>query len=50
MANDIARQFAHLDPADAGAAVAAHMERFWDARMRAQLREAVDAGDERVDP
>jgi len=37
MGNDIARQFAHLPPADAAEAIAAHIESFWDPRMRRTL-------------
>lgn len=41
MANDIARQFAHLPPDEAAAAVAGHIASFWDPRMRRQLDEEV---------
>jgi formate dehydrogenase subunit delta len=37
MANDIARQFRHLGPEGGSAAVANHITRFWDPRMRRAL-------------
>ena len=37
MVNDIARQFGHLAADDGAAAVADHVRRFWDPRMRARL-------------
>jgi formate dehydrogenase subunit delta len=37
MANDIARQFRHLGPDAGSAAVANHITRFWDPRMRGAL-------------
>jgi formate dehydrogenase subunit delta len=37
MANDIARQFRHLGPEAGSAAVANHITRFWDPRMRRTL-------------
>ncbi|MGD9962056.1 formate dehydrogenase subunit delta [Nocardioides sp.] len=42
MANDIARQFAHLPEPDAAAAVAAHLEMFWEPRMRRELQAEVE--------
>jgi formate dehydrogenase subunit delta len=50
MANDIARQFAHLDHDAAVAAVAAHLASFWEPRMLAHLRAVVDAGSDGLDP
>jgi formate dehydrogenase subunit delta len=50
MGNDIARQFAHLPPAEAAAAVAAHIEAFWDPRMRRGLEALVAAHDDSLDP
>jgi formate dehydrogenase subunit delta len=50
MGNDIARQFAHLPLAEATAAIARHLQTFWDPRMRDALRGAVAAGDDDVDP
>ena len=50
MGNDIARQFAHLPPAEAAEAIARHIETFWDPRMRRTL-EALAAGhDASLDP
>jgi formate dehydrogenase subunit delta len=47
LATEIAAQFRHVPPAEAAALVAAHIRRFWDPRMRAQLREQVaEAGAE----
>ena len=37
MGNDIARQFAHLPADDAADRIAAHLEKFWDPRMRERL-------------
>lgn len=50
MGNDIARQFSQLDPDAAATAIAAHIDRFWDPRMRAVLHALVVAGDENLDP
>jgi formate dehydrogenase subunit delta len=50
MGNDIARQFGHLAAADAAEAVARHIERFWDPRMRRNLEALVAAHDETLDP
>ena len=50
MGNDIARQFAHLPPADAAAAVARHIESFWDPRMRRALEALVAAHADALDP
>ena len=48
--NDIARQFHHLPAAEATAAIAGHVERFWDPRMRARLLTLVDRQVEPLDP
>lgn len=37
MANEIAVQFRHQPPDQAVAAIAGHIRRFWDPRMRADL-------------
>ncbi|MEU6117067.1 formate dehydrogenase subunit delta [Streptomyces sp. NPDC047117] len=37
MANDIARAFRHLPDDQAAEAVASHLRRFWDPRMRTRL-------------
>ena len=50
MANQIARNFATMDPARAADAVADHIASFWDPRMRAQIFELQEKGDERVGP
>lgn len=50
LANDIARQFAHLPPAEAAQAVAAHLHQFWDPRMRADLAREVAHDPDRLDP
>ncbi len=50
MGNDIARQFAHLPEAEAVAAIARHIETFWDPRMRDALRALVASGDDDLDP
>lgn len=50
MANDIAVQF-HLLPARQGAeAVAAHINRFWEPRMRARLLQRIAADPGGLDP
>ncbi|GAA0236297.1 formate dehydrogenase subunit delta [Cryptosporangium japonicum] len=48
LVNDIARQFGHLPDEAAADAVADHVRRFWDPRMRAHLLALADAGD--LDP
>jgi formate dehydrogenase subunit delta len=50
MGNDIARQFTHLPAAEAAEVVAAHIERFWDPRMRRNLEALVAEGDDTLDP
>jgi formate dehydrogenase subunit delta len=50
MANDIARQFAHLEHDKAVSEIVTHVASFWDPRMRAQLHQAVADGDEGLDP
>jgi formate dehydrogenase subunit delta len=50
MGNDIARQFTHLPPAEAAERIAAHIERFWDPRMRVALEALVAEGDDSLDP
>lgn len=42
MINDIARQFRHLPPGEAAEAIASHVRRFWDPRMRARLQALAD--------
>lgn len=50
MGNDIARALHHLPDEEAAEAVATHLTKFWDPRMRRALVERVRAGDPRVDP
>ncbi len=50
MGNDIARQFAHLPPAEAAEVIARHIETFWDPRMRTALEALVAEGDDSLDP
>jgi len=50
LANEIAIQFAHLDPADGAARVAKHMRDFWEPRMLRSLLAYKDAGGEDLDP
>ncbi|SDM06737.1 formate dehydrogenase subunit delta [Streptomyces wuyuanensis] len=50
LANDIAAQFRHRDPAAAAAEIAAHIRAFWDPRMRARLIEDAEAGHGGLDP
>ncbi len=50
MGNDIARQFAHLPAPEAAAAIARHIETFWDPRMRRGLEALVASGDDSLDP
>lgn len=50
LGNDIARQFAHLDDRFAADAIAGHIRKFWDPRMRAELRACVAAGETGIDP
>jgi formate dehydrogenase subunit delta len=50
MGNDIARQFAHLPAAEAAEAIAGHIERFWDPRMRLNLEALAAAHDDSLDP
>lgn len=50
MANDIAAQFRYLGERDGAAQVAAHIAKFWDARMVAELVRLAEAGEEDLDP
>jgi formate dehydrogenase subunit delta len=50
MANDIAWQFHHVPADRAAEAVAGHVGRFWNPRMRTRLVELVDAGADGPDP
>ena len=50
MGADIARQFAHRDHDQAVEEVSAHILKFWDPRMRAELSRSVAAGDDDLEP
>jgi formate dehydrogenase subunit delta len=50
MGNDIARQFTHLPAPEAAQAIAQHIERFWDPRMRRNLEALAAAHDDSLDP
>jgi formate dehydrogenase subunit delta len=50
MANQIALNFRHVPDDRAAEAIAAHIGRFWDPRMRAKLLGLVNAGAEGLDP
>jgi formate dehydrogenase subunit delta len=50
MANDIAANLRHLPGEEAAKAVAGHIDRFWDPRMRSRLHAFVDAGADGLDP
>jgi formate dehydrogenase subunit delta len=50
MANQIARFFAHQGPDRAAEAIADHLRKFWDPRMRAALRAHLDAGGDGLEP
>ncbi|MFE1292527.1 formate dehydrogenase subunit delta [Streptomyces sp. NPDC058751] len=50
MANDIAVNLGHLPEESAAEAVAAHIGRFWDPRMRSRLLAHTDEGAEGLHP
>jgi formate dehydrogenase subunit delta len=50
MANDIARNLGHLPGEEAAQAIAGHIGKFWDPRMRSRLYDFADAGADRLDP
>ncbi|MFD7445401.1 formate dehydrogenase subunit delta [Streptomyces sp. NPDC059909] len=50
MANDIAANLGHLPGDRAAEAVAGHIGRFWDPRMRTRLFDFVDAGADGLNP
>jgi len=50
MVNDIARQLGYLPAEEAAEAIAGHVRRFWDPRMRARLFALVDDGADGLDP
>jgi formate dehydrogenase subunit delta len=50
MANQIGRFFAHQGPDRAAEAIADHLRKFWDPRMRAALRAHLAQGGAGLDP
>lgn len=50
MANDIAANLRHLPGEQAAEAIAGHISRFWDPRMRNRLYTFADAGADGLDP
>ncbi len=50
MANQIGTFFAHMPPETAQAAIAEHLRKFWDPRMRAQLVASVASGEAGLQP
>ena len=50
LGNDIARAFRHLPEDEAATAVATHVKKFWDPRMRRAITERVREGHPDVDP
>ena len=50
MGHDITRQFSHLSHDEAVKEVSAHILKFWEPRMRAELRRCVAAGDHDLEP
>ncbi|MFI5660320.1 formate dehydrogenase subunit delta [Streptomyces sp. NPDC051684] len=50
MANDIAANQGHLPGAAAAEAIAGHLTKFWDPRMRERLYALVDDGADGLDP
>ncbi|MEI2764651.1 MAG: formate dehydrogenase subunit delta [Dermatophilaceae bacterium] len=50
LANDIARQFAHLPAAEAAEHVATHLTKFWERRMLTDLVMRTRAGEDELDP
>lgn len=50
LANDIAAQFAYQPPAAGAQAVAAHIRKFWEPSMRADLVAVASTPDDGLDP
>ncbi|MEU6092831.1 formate dehydrogenase subunit delta [Streptomyces sp. NPDC047085] len=50
MANQIAANLRHVPGDQAAEAIAGHIGRFWDPRMRGRLLQLVDGGAEGLDP
>ncbi len=49
LATEIAAQLRHLPPDEAAAAIAGHIRKFWDPRMREQLVDQVNRAGEDCD-
>ncbi|MFP5020056.1 formate dehydrogenase subunit delta [Pseudonocardia phyllosphaerae] len=49
MVNDIALHFRHRPEDDAAEAIAGHLQKYWDPRMKAALRAHADDGGEGLD-
>jgi formate dehydrogenase subunit delta len=49
-ANEIAAQFAAIEPAEAATAIANHIRSFWDPRMRRTLSACAQAEDVGLEP
>ena len=50
MANQIGKFFVSQRTDDPAAGIATHIKSFWDPRMRAEIREYVAAGGQKLDP
>ena len=50
MANQIGTFFAHKPPEIAQAAIADHLRRFWDPRMRQKIRRSAEGGETLLQP
>ncbi|MFY1691653.1 formate dehydrogenase subunit delta [Plantactinospora sp. WMMB782] len=50
LANEIAVQFRHQAPEQAAAAIAEHIQAFWDPRMRAELLTRAESEPDALDP
>jgi formate dehydrogenase subunit delta len=50
LANEIAAQFEHREPADAATAIANHVKAVWDPRMKKALIAHAEAGAEDLAP
>ncbi len=50
LATEIAAQFKHVPTDEGAAAIAGHVRRFWDPRMRARLIDEVAQASEACDP
>ncbi|WP_245953908.1 formate dehydrogenase subunit delta [Parasphingopyxis lamellibrachiae] len=50
MANQIARNFATLDDAAAANAIAAHIVKYWDPRMRVKIIDSLEQNESKLLP